>query len=195
VFRDRLELPIPDDQLKDAPYFPGPDSEEVQYLQERRKLLGGRAARVVRAPVPKPSRGRRRVRVRQRTTVSTTMVFARILRNLIRDRTSASGSCRSSRTRRGRSGDPCSRRSASTPPTGGATSRSTPSSYCHIASRRTAVLEEDQRAGLDGVADRGGDLVRDPRQPMIPFIFYSMFGFQRTGDQTGRSGTSADAGS
>jgi len=42
VFRDRLELPIPDDQLHDAPYYhPGPDSEEVQYLNERRRALGG----------------------------------------------------------------------------------------------------------------------------------------------------------
>src|SRR5256885_1719852 len=42
IFRDRIELPIPDDKLKDAPYYhPGPDSEEVQYLTERRRALGG----------------------------------------------------------------------------------------------------------------------------------------------------------
>ena len=42
VFRDRLELPIPDAKLKDAPYFhPGPDSDEVRYMQERRAALGG----------------------------------------------------------------------------------------------------------------------------------------------------------
>ena len=42
IFRDRLELPIPDATLKDAPYYhPGPDSEEVQYLVERRRALGG----------------------------------------------------------------------------------------------------------------------------------------------------------
>src|SRR5439155_995691 len=36
IFRDRLQLPIPDAKLKDAPYYhPGPDSEEVQYLRER----------------------------------------------------------------------------------------------------------------------------------------------------------------
>ena len=58
VFRDRLELPIPDDQLKDAPYYhPGPDSEEVQYLNERRRELGGplpkRSVHVVELPAPK----------------------------------------------------------------------------------------------------------------------------------------------
>ena len=30
IFRDRLQLPIPDAKLKDAPYYhPGPDSEEL----------------------------------------------------------------------------------------------------------------------------------------------------------------------
>ena len=58
VFRDRLELPIPDDQLKDAPYYhPGPDSEEVQYLNERRRALGGplpkRTVHAVELPAPK----------------------------------------------------------------------------------------------------------------------------------------------
>ena len=42
VFRDRLQLPIPDAKLKDAPYYrPGPDSPEIQYLLERRRMLGG----------------------------------------------------------------------------------------------------------------------------------------------------------
>jgi len=46
VFRDRLELPIPDEQLKDAPYFhPGPDSEEVRYMRERRAALAARPRR------------------------------------------------------------------------------------------------------------------------------------------------------
>ena len=51
VFRDRLELPIPDAKLKDAPYFhPGMDSEEIQYLVERRRALGGPLPRrIVRA--------------------------------------------------------------------------------------------------------------------------------------------------
>ena len=90
IFRDRLELPIPDKELKDAPYYhPGPDSEEVQYLIERRRALGGPLPkRVVRAgPLPR-ARTRRRQGVRRgfADAVSTTMVFARILRNLIRDK-------------------------------------------------------------------------------------------------------------
>ena len=42
IFRDRLELPIPDDQLAEAPYYhPGPDSPEIAYMLERRRQLGG----------------------------------------------------------------------------------------------------------------------------------------------------------
>ena len=70
IFRDRLELPIPDADLKDAPYYhPGPDSEEVRYLRERRAALGGslpeadRPGEAVRCG--RPDR-RRRVRRRQR---------------------------------------------------------------------------------------------------------------------------------
>src|SRR5215211_801930 len=60
IFRDRLELPIPDDKLKDAPYYhPGPNSEEVQYLVERRRQLGGplpkRTIHAVQLPAPKPT--------------------------------------------------------------------------------------------------------------------------------------------
>ncbi len=90
-FRDRLELPIPDRRLPDAPYFhPGPSSPEVQYLLERRAALGGcLPKRVVRAkPLPRAAdkafaeffSG-----TREDQAVSTTMALAKLLRNLIRD--------------------------------------------------------------------------------------------------------------
>ncbi len=42
AFRDRFNIPLEDDQLADVPYYhPGKDSEEVQYMLERRKQLGG----------------------------------------------------------------------------------------------------------------------------------------------------------
>ena len=46
IFRDRLELPIPDDRLKEAPYYhPGADAPEMQYLFERRRHPGWLPAR------------------------------------------------------------------------------------------------------------------------------------------------------
>ena len=89
VFRDRLELPIPDAKLKDAPYFhPGPDSDEVKYMQERRAALGGplprRVVRVAALPLL-PAAIDQEFDGGSPTAVSTTMVFTRLLRNLIRD--------------------------------------------------------------------------------------------------------------
>ncbi len=41
-FRDRFQVPIPDDKLADVPYYhPGMDSPEVQYMLDRRRELGG----------------------------------------------------------------------------------------------------------------------------------------------------------
>lgn len=42
AFRDRFDIPIPDDQLEEAPFYrPAEDSEEFRYLMERRRELGG----------------------------------------------------------------------------------------------------------------------------------------------------------
>ena len=56
-FRDRFEIPIPDDRLEEAPFYrPDEDSDEFRYLIERRAALGGfvprRRARA--APVDPP---------------------------------------------------------------------------------------------------------------------------------------------
>ena len=53
-FRDRLELPIPDAELaENPPYFhPGPNSEEIQYLNERRHALGGALPKRITKPLP-----------------------------------------------------------------------------------------------------------------------------------------------
>ena len=91
VFRDRLQLPIPDDKLKDAPYYhPGPEVRGG-------RVPDGAPASARRADPEARRPGRRRCRRRRprstpssrpaaRRPVSTTMVFTRILRNLIRDK-------------------------------------------------------------------------------------------------------------
>src|SRR3546814_12663258 len=41
-FRDRFNIPVPDDKLEQIPYFkPSEDSPEMKYLHDRRKALGG----------------------------------------------------------------------------------------------------------------------------------------------------------
>ena len=42
IFRDRFNIPIPDSQLADIPFYkPAEDTPEMRYLHERRKALGG----------------------------------------------------------------------------------------------------------------------------------------------------------
>jgi pyruvate dehydrogenase E1 component len=41
-FRDRFDIPIPDDQLEETPFYRPPrDSEEFQYMMDQRERLGG----------------------------------------------------------------------------------------------------------------------------------------------------------
>ena len=42
IFRDRFNIPIPDDKLAELPFYkPADDTPEMKYLHERRKALGG----------------------------------------------------------------------------------------------------------------------------------------------------------
>ena len=91
-FRNLLELPITDRQLEDAPYYhPGPKSPEIQYLLERRHALGGFIPRrVVRAkPLTLPETSlydEFKSGTGSSREVSTTMAFVRLLRLLMRDK-------------------------------------------------------------------------------------------------------------
>jgi pyruvate dehydrogenase E1 component len=55
-FRSRFGIPIPDSAVADAPFYrPAADSEEMRYLHERRRALGGlMPARSVSVPVFRP---------------------------------------------------------------------------------------------------------------------------------------------
>ena len=86
AFRDRLGLPIPDAKVPEAPYYhPGPKSPEVTYLQERRAALGGPLPSRVVHPVtwtaPEPAVDAE-FAAGSSVPVSTTMAFAKLLRNL-----------------------------------------------------------------------------------------------------------------
>ena len=94
TLRDRLSLGdvLPDDALEAhlPPYVrPAPGSPEAAYLAERRRALGGPLPRrVVRAaplPAPRPEAFADLLAGSGTQAVSTTMAFARLLRNLVRD--------------------------------------------------------------------------------------------------------------
>jgi pyruvate dehydrogenase E1 component len=88
LFRDRFDIPLTDQQLQSIPFYrPPQDSEEMEYLQERRRALGGyvpsRKALVQVLPLPKEDYFREFYAEVDRG-VSTTMVFVQVLRKLLK---------------------------------------------------------------------------------------------------------------
>ena len=191
IFRDRLELPIPDEKLAEAPYYhPGPESEEVRYLMERRRALGGGLPkRLVRsrplpAPVPETDR---EFAAGSATAVSTTMVFAKLLRNLMRDPGFGKRVVPIIPDEARTFGmDPLFKEVGIYSSQG---QRYEPVDSELVLSYREAidgqVLEEGiTEAGSMASLQAAATSYATHGEPMLPFyIFYSMFGFQRTGDQ------------
>src|SRR5438309_1776641 len=91
MFRSRFGIPIPDEELHEAPFYrPADDSPEVRYLQERRKQLGGgylpeRKVRAKPIQPPAESHFEEFYKGTDGREVSTTMVFVRLLSKLLRD--------------------------------------------------------------------------------------------------------------
>ncbi len=89
-FRDRFEIPIPDKDLHEAPFYcPPENSPEIQYLRERRRALGGpvpmRQVRTEPVPIPEGDTWARFFEGVDRD-VSTTMVFVQMLTQLLKDK-------------------------------------------------------------------------------------------------------------
>ncbi|MGH2462563.1 MAG: pyruvate dehydrogenase (acetyl-transferring), homodimeric type [Candidatus Limnocylindria bacterium] len=191
IFRDRLQLPIPDDQLADAPYYhPGMDSPEIRYMLERRAALGGTLPRrrVESPPLPPPGAAVfGDVFAGAERPASTTMAFGRLLRNLVRDpelgRRVVPIIPDEARTF---GMDPLFKELGIYNPLG---QRYTPVDRQLLLSYREAtdgqILEEGiTEAGSMGSFTAAGTAYAVHGQSMIPFyVFYSMFGLQRTGDQ------------
>ncbi len=87
-FRDRFDIPVPDARLEELPlYRPADDSEEMQYLREKRHALGGfvPSRRVQVGPLATPARSEfAEFHSGVNREVSTTMAFVQILRHLLR---------------------------------------------------------------------------------------------------------------
>ncbi|GAB3430291.1 pyruvate dehydrogenase (acetyl-transferring), homodimeric type [Massilia solisilvae] len=90
--RDRFNIPIPDDKLKEIPFFkPADDAPEMQYLHERRKALGGylpqrRTEADEKLPVP-PLDAFKAVLdpTAPGREISTTQAYVRVISTLLKD--------------------------------------------------------------------------------------------------------------
>jgi pyruvate dehydrogenase E1 component len=91
AFRDRFSIPIGDDKIAEAPFYrPAETSKEIQYMLGRRKELGGflPSRRRTAAPVVAPTLEAFETQLKGSGDheMSTTMAFVRILTQLVRDR-------------------------------------------------------------------------------------------------------------
>jgi pyruvate dehydrogenase E1 component len=91
AFRDRFSIPIPDDQIGEAPFYrPPPDSLEMKYLKERKEALGGSLfvpwPRAKVHKIPDISIHDKLLAGSEGREISTTMVFVRILNTLVKDK-------------------------------------------------------------------------------------------------------------
>ncbi|HYO93862.1 MAG TPA: pyruvate dehydrogenase (acetyl-transferring), homodimeric type [Polyangiaceae bacterium] len=193
AFRDVLELPIPDAKMEDPPYYhPGAESPEVQYLKERRRILGGelperRVQLDVQLDLSNPDLYDEFYKGTGKGEASTTMVFARLLSKLLRDKTIG---------RRVVPIVPDEARTFGLDALFGQVGiyASQGQLYEPIDKGKLMYYREakDGQVLEEGITEAGSmasfiaaaTSYATHGQPMIPFyIFYSMFGFQRTGDQ------------
>lgn len=193
AFRDRLYLPIEDSALEDAynpPYFhPGTDSPEYQYMMDRRKQLGGSlpqrkvAPKTLKLPgddVYKPlSKG-------NHAPIATTMALVRLFRDLMKDPEIGHRIVPIApdeyRTFGMDSMFPTAKIYSPHGQNYEAVDRNLLLSWKE-SSAGQLLHEGISEAGAMGSTIAAGTSYATHGEPMIPFyIFYSMFGFQRTGD-------------
>ncbi len=90
-FRDRFQIPISNEQIKDTPFYkPDDNSPEIQYLRERRQALGGylpeRRVKEETLEIPPLSTFQRLLESTGDRQISTTMAFVQFLQLLVRDK-------------------------------------------------------------------------------------------------------------
>ena len=195
AFRDRVQVPVSDEVLESDPYRPpyvrpADDDPRMQYLQERRQSLGGYVPerrgdrKFISLPGEKAYQSVRKGSGKQE--VATTMAFVRLLKDLMRDKAFAPRVV------------PIIPDEARTfgldaffptikiyNPNG---QQYTPVDADLFLSYREAVNGQIQHTGINEAGSMAaftaaGTSYATHGEPMVPiYLFYSMFGFQRTGD-------------
>ena len=194
-FRDELRIPISDSQLEENPYqppyfHPGQDSPEIQYMHERRRELGGylpeRRSKYVDFKLPEESVYKAAKGGSGTQEVATTMAFVRLFKDLLRSPEFGERIVPIIPDEARTFGMDAFFPSAKIYNPNGqhyisvdrelllAYKESTNGQILH-----TGINEAGSVAGFTAAATS----YSTQGQPMIPFyVFYSMFGFQRTAD-------------
>ena len=191
VFRDRFNIPVADKDIDKVPYcLPPKDSPELEYLQERRRSLGGylpaRRAKSTSLPAPPLEAFKTQIDGSGEREISTTMAFVRMLTALTRDK------------QIGKNIVPIVPDEARTFGMEGMFRQigiyaSEGQLYTPQDADQLMYYREDKKGQIleEGINEAGafcswvaaGTSYSNHDTPMIPFyIYYSMFGFQRIGD-------------
>ncbi|MDN5762596.1 MAG: pyruvate dehydrogenase (acetyl-transferring), homodimeric type [Microlunatus sp.] len=195
VFRDLMHIPISDSQIESDPYgvpyyHPGADSEEIQYLLERRRELGGwvperrNSPKTITLPDSKAYANAKKGSGKQQA--ATTMAFVRLLRDLMRDKGLGERVVPivpdEARTFGMDSFFPTAKIYNPHGQNYTAVDRELFLAYkesTHGQLLHTGINEAGSFAAFTAV----GTSYATQSEPMIPvYLFYSMFGLQRTGD-------------
>ena len=192
-FRDTLQIPIPDSAIDPylPPYYhPGPQDEAVEYLMATRRKLGGGlpSRRIDPRPLPQPPDAVYEVvsRGSGKQPVATTMAFVRLLKDLMKDEHIGARFVPiipdEARTFGMDSLFPTAKIYSPHGQTYISVDRDLMLSYKE--SEIGQILHEGiNEAGSVASFTAAGTSYATQGEPMIPvYIFYSMFGFQRTGD-------------
>jgi pyruvate dehydrogenase E1 component len=197
-FRDRLKLPISDRDLErsyeetgSAPFFhPGADSTEIEYMMQRREALGGSVPRrVVRATslkLPGDKVYSELTKGGGKHAVATTMAVVRLLKDWMKDPEIGKRIVPIAPDEYRTFGMDSMFPSAKVYNPGGQQYESVDRKLLlkYTESEQGQMLHEGiSEAGAMASATAAGSAYSTHGEHMIPFyIFYSMFGFQRTGD-------------
>ncbi len=194
-FRDEMRVPITDAQLEENPYqppyyHPGQDAPEIQYMHERRRALGGylpeRRSKYVSFDLPGDKTYEISKAGSGTQAVATTMAFVRLLKDLLRD---------------GEFGKrlvpiiPDEARTFGMDAFFPTAKIYNPKGQHYLSVDRDLLLSYKEsesgqilhpginEAGSIAAFTAAGTSYATHGQPMIPiYVFYSMFGFQRTAD-------------
>jgi pyruvate dehydrogenase E1 component len=195
TFRDDMRVPIADSALEadvyQPPYFhPGEDDEAIQYMHERRRALGGylpeRRSKYTQVSLPSADvyDGARKGSGKQE--VATTMAFARLLKDLLKNKDFGHRLVPiipdEARTFGMDAYFPSSK--IYNPHGQAYTSVDRELLLAYKESPQGQILHTGiNEAGAFAAFTATGTSYATHGEPMVPiYVFYSMFGFQRTGD-------------
>ncbi len=194
-FRDAMQIPVTDAVLEENPYqppfyHPGENDPAIQYLLERRRALGGfvpeRRSRYTQLTLPDDSAYEVARRGSGKQEIATTMAFARLLKDLLRSKDFG---------HRIVPIIPDEARTFGMDAYFPTAKIYNPNGMHYMSVDRDQLLaykESEQGQILHvGINEAGafsaftavGSSYSTHGEPLIPvYVFYSMFGFQRTGD-------------